>query len=225
MNESVSGSERWRFWVDRGGTFTDCIGQDPATGRIHVTKVLSSDDAPLRGIRALLGLADGAAIPPCELRMGTTLGTNALLERKGRPCALAITRGFGDLLEIGDQSRPEIFALPVDKPPPLHTAVLELHARLDPEGQVLEQPEPAELLARLQHLRAQGLRSLAVVIMHAYRAGALVREVAAAAAAAGFEHVSCSHEVAEEIGLQGRGDTTVVDAYLTPLLREYLEGL
>ena len=119
----MSEAGRWRFWVDRGGTFTDCIGQEPS-GAIRVTKVLSSDDAPLRGIRALLGLGPDAPIPPCELRMGTTLGTNALLERRGRACGLAITRGFGDLLEIGDQSRPEIFALPVDKPPPLHRAVL-----------------------------------------------------------------------------------------------------
>ena len=136
----MSDAPRWRFWVDRGGTFTDCIGQAPGTGALRVTKVLSSDDAPLVGIRALLGLGPHDPIPACELRMGTTLGTNALLERKGRACALAITRGFGDLLEIGDQSRPEIFAVPIDRPPPLHTAVLELDARLDPEGRVLARP-------------------------------------------------------------------------------------
>ncbi|MCA9651075.1 MAG: hydantoinase B/oxoprolinase family protein [Myxococcales bacterium] len=220
----MSEAGRWRFWVDRGGTFTDCIGQEPS-GAIRVTKVLSSDDAPLRGIRALLGLGPDAPIPPCELRMGTTLGTNALLERRGRACGLAITRGFGDLLEIGDQSRPEIFALPVDKPPPLHRAVLELDARLDPEGQVLARPDPAALRRELARLRAEGIDSLAVVVMHAYRDGSLERAVAEAAREVGFSHVSCSHEVAAEIGLQGRGDTTVVDAYLTPLLRSYLAGL
>lgn len=221
----MSEAPRWHFWIDRGGTFTDCIGREPTTGAIHVTKVLSTDDAPLRGIRALMDLDPDEPIPPCELRMGTTLGTNALLERRGQPCALAITRGFGDLLEIGDQSRPEIFALHIDRPPPLHTAVLEVDARLDPEGRVLATPDPAALREQLAALRAQGLSSLAVVVMHAYRDGAIERSIAQAAQDAGFDHVSCSHEVAAEIGLQGRGDTTVVDAYLTPVLREYLTGL
>jgi len=221
----VTEEPRWRFWVDRGGTFTDCVGQPPGTGALRVTKVLSSDDAPLRGIRALLGLRPDDPIPPCELRMGTTLGTNALLERKGRACALAITRGFGDLLEIGDQTRPEIFAVPIDRPPPLHAAVLELDARLDPAGNVLVRPEPAVLRAQLRELHAQGLRSLAVAVLHAYRDGTLEQEIAALARAEGFSHVSCSHEVAAAIGLLARGDTTVVDAYLTPLLQDYLEGL
>lgn len=221
----MSDVERWRFWVDRGGTFTDCIGREPGTGALRVTKVLSSDDAPLRGIRAILGLRPDEAIPPCELRMGTTLGTNALLERKGRACALAITRGFGDLLEIGDQSRPEIFAVPIDRPPPLPSAVLEIDARLDAEGRVLARPDPAALRAELRALRAQGLQSLAVAVLHAYRDGALEREVAALAREEGFEHVSCSHEVAAAMGLLSRSDTAVVDAYLTPLLRDYLEGL
>jgi 5-oxoprolinase (ATP-hydrolysing) len=218
-------SARWQLWIDRGGTFTDCIGREPGTGALRVTKVPSSDDAPLRGIRALLGLRDDEPIPPCELRMGTTLGTNALLERRGEPCGLAITRGFGDLLEIGDQTRPEIFALHVDRPPPLHAATLELDARLGPDGQELVRPDPAALREGLRTLRARGLRSLAVVVMHAYHSGALERLVAEAAAAEGFTHVSCSHEVAAEIGLLARGDTTVVDAYLTPLLRDYLEDL
>jgi 5-oxoprolinase (ATP-hydrolysing) len=222
---TVSEEQRWRFWVDRGGTFTDCIGQEPGTGALRVTKVLSSDDAPLRGIRALLGLRPDEPLPPCELRMGTTLGTNALLERKGRACALAITRGFGDLLEIGDQSRPEIFAVPIHRPPPLHAAVLELDARLDPEGRVLARPEPEALRARLRELRARGLTSLAVAVLHAYRDGTLEQEVAALARAEGFAHVSCSHEVAAAIGLLSRSDTAVVDAYLTPLLQDYFEGL
>ncbi len=221
----MNAPERWRFWVDRGGTFTDCIGCAPHTGAVTVTKVLSGDDAPVRGIRALLGLPADAPIPPCELRMGTTLGTNALLERRGRPCALAVTRGLGDVLEIGDQSRPEIFALPIDKPPPLHTATLEVDARLDAQGRTLARPDPIALREQLRSLRAAGLDSLAVVVMHAFRDGALEREIADAARAEGFTHVSCSHEVAAEIGLQGRGDTTVVDAYLTPLLRDYLHGL
>ncbi len=215
----------WRFWIDRGGTFTDCIGRDPATGAIRVTKVLSADDAPLRGIRTLLGLSADDPIPPCELRMGTTLGTNALLERRGHPCALAITRGFGDLLEIGDQSRPEIFALHIDRAPTLHAAVLEVDARLAVDGRTLDRPDPARLRTQLRALAERGLTSLAVVVMHAYLDGALEREIADLARTEGFTHVSCSHEVAAEIGMLGRGDTTVVDAYLTPLLREYLAGL
>ena len=117
---------RWQFFVDRGGTFTDCIGRDPASGTLSVVKVPSSDDAPLIGIRRLLGLPDGAAIPPCELRLGTTLGTNALLERRGARSALLLTRGFGDLLELGDQTRPELFALEIKRPPPLPERVLEV---------------------------------------------------------------------------------------------------
>ncbi|HWN67307.1 MAG TPA: hydantoinase/oxoprolinase N-terminal domain-containing protein, partial [Haliangium sp.] len=100
---------RWQFWIDRGGTFTDCLGRDPKTGVIHTAKVLSSDRAPLVGIRRILGLDDDAPIPACEVRMGTTIATNALLERRGTRCALVITRGFRDLLAIGNQTRPQIF--------------------------------------------------------------------------------------------------------------------
>src|SRR5262245_16353043 len=114
------------FWIDRGGTFTDCIGYDAESGELRVAKVLSSDDAPLIGMRRLLGLADDAALPTCELRLGTTLATNALLERKGVPTGLCITRGFADLLEIGDQSRPDLFALAIEKPAPLCREVAEV---------------------------------------------------------------------------------------------------
>src|SRR5215207_4818772 len=120
--------DRWQFWIDRGGTFTDCIGRDPATGALSVIKVLSSDHAPVIGIRRLLGLRDDEAVPPCDVRMGTTVATNALLERRGVATALAITRGFGDLLVIGDQTRPELFALDIIKPSPLPCAVVELDA-------------------------------------------------------------------------------------------------
>ncbi len=106
----------WQFWIDRGGTFTDCLGRDPTSDEIHAVKVLSSDRAPLVGIRSLLGIDENAPIPPCQVRMGTTLATNALLERHGTVCALAITRGFRDLLEIGTQARPRIFELDIVKP-------------------------------------------------------------------------------------------------------------
>jgi 5-oxoprolinase (ATP-hydrolysing) len=218
-------SSRWEFWIDRGGTFTDCVGRDGHTGEIRVVKVLSSDRAPLEGIRRLLGLGPGDPIPPCDVRMGTTLATNALLERKGTPFALVITRGFRDLLEVGTQQRPRIFDLCIRRPDVLYRAVLEVDARADAEGRVLVRPEPAAVRAGLDALRRKGLRAVAVVLLHAYRAPALEREIGELARQAGFERVSLSHEVANEIGMLGRGDTTCVDAYLTPLLADYVEAL
>jgi 5-oxoprolinase (ATP-hydrolysing) len=222
---SPAPAARWQFWIDRGGTFTDCLGRDPRTGQIRVVKLLSSDRAPLDGIRQLLGLAADAAIPPCHVRMGTTIATNALLERAGRATGLVITRGFGDLLAIGNQSRPDIFALDIHKPELLHREVLEVDARAAADGQVLARPEPQTLSAALRELRSRGIDSLAVVVLHACRAPALEEEIAALARAAGFSHVSCSTEVVAESGLLGRGDTTVVDAYLTPLIRDYVATL
>ena len=218
-------SERWQLWIDRGGTFTDCLGRDPATGTVHTAKVLSSDRAPLIGIRRILGIAEDAPIPPCEVRMGTTIATNALLERRGARCALLITRGFRDLLEIGNQTRPEIFALDIRKPELLYQEVIEVDARADAAGRVLARPDPADLAAALRALKDRGIDSLAVVVLHAYAAGALERELGAAAARAGIGHVSLSAEVAAEMGMVGRGDTTVVDAYLTPLIRDYVAAL
>ncbi|MCA9662203.1 MAG: hydantoinase B/oxoprolinase family protein [Myxococcales bacterium] len=219
---------RWQVWIDRGGTFTDCIGRDPTTGALRVTKLLSDDDdAPLRGIRRLLGLAEDAAIPPCEVRMGTTLATNALLERKGAPTGLIISEGFADLLEIGDQSRPELFALDVARTPPLYAAdaVAEVRARIGADGERLAELDLAEVDACLDRLRAAGARSLAIVLVHAYRDGGDESAIAARARARGFDHVTCSHEVVRELGLLGRGDTAVVDAYLTPVLSAYVRRL
>ncbi|MCG8555850.1 MAG: hydantoinase B/oxoprolinase family protein [Proteobacteria bacterium] len=228
MNQSrasgTAGSRSWRIWIDRGGTFTDCIGLGPE-GTLRAVKVLSSDRAPLEGIRALLGLAPDAAIPACEVRMGTTLATNALLERQGVACGLVITRGFGDLLEIGDQSRPELFELNVRKPTALQRHVIEVDARLDRDGRVLDAPEEATTRAALRTLRARGVDSLAVVVLHAYRNGELERRIEGWAHKEGFDHVSVSHEVAAEIGFLARGETTLVDAYLTPLIRDYLRVL
>ena len=216
---------RWQFWIDRGGTFTDCLGRDPASGEIRVAKVLSSDRAPLLGIRQLLALEPDAPIPASDIRMGTTIATNALLERKGAPCALVITRGFRDLLAIGSQARPDIFALQIRKPELLYREVLEVDARCDAEGRPLARPDPVLLREQLAALVDAGLRSVAVVLLHAYRAPDLEREIGALAADVGFEHVALSHEVAAEIGILGRGDTTCVDAYLTPLIRDYVTTL
>ncbi|MBE7481265.1 MAG: hydantoinase B/oxoprolinase family protein [Polyangiaceae bacterium] len=214
----------WQIAIDRGGTFTDCVGVSPS-GEVGVVKVLSSDHAPLEGIRRLMGLGEGEPIPPCEVRLGTTLATNALLERRGKRTALAITRGFGDLLEIGTQARPELFALRIDKLPPLPESVLELDARLDAHGRVLTRPDEAALESELGRLRASGVESLAVVVIHSYLNPELELQVGAVAARVGFEHVALSHRVSPERGLLARTDTTLLDAYLTPLLGSHLSEL
>ncbi|MCE9577198.1 MAG: hydantoinase B/oxoprolinase family protein [Deltaproteobacteria bacterium] len=221
---SASPPARWQIWIDRGGTFTDCVGRDP-TGRLHVTKVLSSDEAPLVGIRALLGLAVDAPIPPCDVRMGTTLATNALLERRGAPTALAITRGLADLLAIGDQTRPALFALDIVRPAPLPIATVELDARLGPDGAVIETPDRAATIAALTDAYDRGATSCAIAVIHGYRDPAFEASIAALARDAGFAHVTCSTEVADEQGLLARAETAVVDAYLTPLLTAYLAQL
>ncbi len=222
-----SGYARWAFWIDRGGTFTDCLGRDPSTGRVRATKVLSSDQAPLEGIRRLLGIAADAPIPPCDVRMGTTLATNALLERKGAAFGLLISRGFGDLLEIGNQARPSIFALRIEKPSVLYREVLELDARASAAGKVAARPDLGKLRVELEAMFSRGLRSLAIVVMHGYLpAGAeLERELGRVAEDVGFEHIALSHDVAAEMGILGRGDTACADAYLTPLLRDYVRAL
>ena len=211
--------------MDRGGTFTDCLGRDPASGKILVAKILSSDRAPIEGIRQILGLETSDPIPPSDIRMGTTIATNALLERKGTACALVISSGFRDLLEIGTQARPHIFDLEIRKPEVLYREVLEVEARADAQGQILQRPDPDATRQALRELRERGLRSIAVVLLHAYRAQSLERELGALATEVGFEHVALSHEVAAEIGVLGRGDTTCVDAYLTPLIRDYVRTL
>jgi 5-oxoprolinase (ATP-hydrolysing) len=214
-------SPRWQVWIDRGGTFTDCIGRDPE-GALRVIKVLSSDRAPLEGIRALLDLDPEAPIPPIELKMGTTLATNALLERSGRDHALLITRGFGDLLEIGNQQRSDLFDVRVAKPSVLYGAVEELDERVSADGEVLTPLDPDRVDDALRRLLARGVESLAVVLLHGYAFPAHERLVAERARALGFRHVALSHEVSPELGFSARGDTTSADAYLTPLLIDYL---
>ncbi len=218
-------AQHWQFWIDRGGTFTDCLGRDPRSGEIHTVKVLSSDRAPLVGIRGILGLRDSAPIPPCEVRMGTTIATNALLERRGADCALLITRGFRDLLAIGTQARPHLFDLEIAKPELLYRRVVEIDARAGKDGRILARPDREALRAELSALRNTGIDSIAVAVLNAFVAPELEVEIGEAARSLGFGHVSLSAEVANEIGLVGRGDTTVVDAYLTPLIRDYVSGL
>jgi len=219
----------WDFWVDRGGTFTDVIGRDP-DGRLHARKVLSENpgayrDAAVHGIRQHLGLAAGAPIPAGtvgEVRMGTTVATNALLERKGERTALVTTRGFRDALAIGHQARGDIFARRVVKPSLLYARVEEIAERVRADGTVEAPLDPDALRAVLESLRDDGFRALAIVFLHAWKHPAHEAAAAFMAREMGFEQVSASHEVGPLIKLVGRGDTTVVDAYLSPVLRRYV---
>jgi len=216
---------RHQFWIDRGGTFTDCIHRNRDTGALRVTKVLSSDQAPLEGIRALLGLGPHDPIPPSEVRMGTTLATNALLERGGCRCVLVADEGLGDLIRLGDQTRPELFALEIEKPEPLPEAVIEVGARMTADGSLLHSLDSEALRQALDGARNRGAESVAVALIHAYRDGGLEDRVASIAKDLGFTHVSVSSEISNELGLLARTDTTVANAYLTPLLTHYLTEL
>ena len=221
--------DEWHFWIDRGGTFTDVIGRD-ASGRLHVRKLLSENpeaygDAAVQGIRDLLGLRPGDAVPAAaigEVRMGTTVATNALLERKGEPTLLVTTKGFRDALKIGYQARPHIFAKRIVKPEQLYADVVEVDERVLAGGEVERAPDPALVRADLERAKALGCAAVAIVFMHGYRYPAHERLVAELARSVGFTQVSVSHEVTPLIKLVGRGDTTVVDAYLSPILARYV---
>lgn len=218
----------WRFHIDRGGTFTDVVARAP-DGRLLTAKLLSEDlgrydDATVEAIRRLTGSRDGP-LPPAEIRIGTTVATNALLERTGEPTLLAITRGFGDALRIGYQDRPDIFARAIRLPEPLYTRVVEVDERVDAAGRVLRS---LDLDAAERCFRAAydaGLRAVAIALMHGYRHPDHERALAELAQAIGFTQVSASHDVAPVIKLVARGDTTLVDAYLSPGLGRYVGGL
>ncbi|MCC7348289.1 MAG: hydantoinase B/oxoprolinase family protein, partial [Variibacter sp.] len=220
---------RWDFWIDRGGTFTDIVGRRP-DGTLTTRKLLSENpgayrDAAVQGIRNLLGLGPDAPIPPGRIgavKMGTTVATNALLERKGDRTLLVVTRGFRDALRIGYQARPKIFARHIVKPAMLYEDVVEVDERVRADGTVERAPDLDAVRHALQQARANGIRAVAVVFMHAYRFPEHERQVATLARALGFPQVSASHEVSPLIKLVGRGDTTVVDAYLSPILRRYV---
>src|SRR5271165_7180265 len=218
----------WDFWIDRGGTFTDVIGRDPR-GRLHARKLLSEspayEDAAVEAIRRLLRPAAGEPIPAGAIRvakMGTTVATNALLERQGERTLLVTTRGFRDALEIGYQARPKIFARAIEKPELLYSRVIEIDERVLADGTVEIAPDTAAVRAALGEARARGFDAVAIVFMHAYRYPAHERAVAKIARELGFRQVSESHVTSALIKLVGRGDTTVVDAYLSPILARYV---
>ncbi|GGK27392.1 hydantoinase B/oxoprolinase family protein [Salinarimonas ramus] len=222
-------SGRWDFWIDRGGTFTDVIARDP-DGRLHARKLLSENsdayrDAAVQGIRDHLGLARGEPIPERtigEVRMGTTVATNALLERKGERTLLVTTKGFRDALRIGYQARADIFAKAIVKPDELYDDVVEIDERILADGTVERPLDEAAARAALEAAKEAGWQALAIVFMHAYKHPDHESRVAAIAREMDFPQVSVSHEVSPLVKLVGRGDTTVVDAYLSPILRRYV---
>jgi 5-oxoprolinase (ATP-hydrolysing) len=222
-------SAGWQFWVDRGGTFTDIVARRP-DGRLLTHKLLSENpaqyrDAAVAGIRALLGIAEDAAVPVERInavRMGTTVATNALLERKGERTLLVITRGFGDALRIAYQNRPHIFERHIVLPELLYERVVEVDERVTADGAALRGPDLEALGAKLREARADGIDALAVVCLHSYLYPAHEREIGNLAEHINFPHISLSYEVSPLMKLVPRGDTTVVDAYLSPVLRRYV---
>ncbi len=223
-------ADRWHFWIDRGGTFTDIVGRAP-DGSLRTHKLLSENpgayaDAAVQGIRDLLGLGAGAPIPSDEIgavKMGTTVATNALLERKGDRTALAITRGFRDALRIGYQARPRLFDRQIILPEQLYETVVEIDERVSAKDEIVVPFDAASAREGLQAAYDDGIRAVAIAFMHGYRVPDHEKACAEIAREIGFTQVSVSHETSPLIKLVGRGDTTVVDAYLSPILRRYVD--
>ncbi len=229
MKQAKPQNGQWDFWIDRGGTFTDVVARRP-DGTLTAHKLLSENpeayrDAAVQGIRDLLGLARGEPIPAGRVgavKMGTTVATNALLERKGDRTLLLTTKGFRDALRIGYQARPKIFAKHIIKPEMLFEQVFEVDERVRADGTIERTLDLEPVRAELERAKAEGIKAVAIVFMHAYRYPEHEQRVARLARDMKFPQVSVSHEVSPLIKLVGRGDTTVVDAYLSPILRRYV---
>ncbi len=222
--------DKWQIWIDRGGTFTDLVAKRP-DGSLVTHKLLSQNperyaDAAVQGVRDLMGLAAGQAIPPGSIqnvKMGTTVATNALLERKGDRTVLAITKGFHDALRIGYQNRPKLFARHIVLPEMLYETVVEIPERVGAHGDVVVALDESVARRNLQAAFDSGIRSLAIAFAHGYRYHDHEERVAQIAGEIGFSQISVSHRVSPLMKLVSRGDTTVVDAYLSPLLRRYVD--
>src|ERR1700682_2941778 len=222
--------ERWQFWIDRGGTFTDIVGCAP-DGTLHTHKLLSENpsqylDAAVEGVRRMLGLAPGESITSERVacvKMGTTVATNALLERKGERTVLIITRGFRDALRIAPQARPRLFDRRIVLPEMLYERVIEAAERVSARGEIIASLDESALRDGLQRAFADGLRSCAIVFLHGYRYVRHERAAEDIARQIGFTQISVSHRVSPLMKLVPRGDTTVVDAYLSPILRRYVD--
>ena len=225
-------SNQWQVWIDRGGTFTDIIAQHP-NGHFLTHKLLSDNpeqyqDAVIQGLRDIFKLNPNEPLPISKIasiKMGTTVATNALLERKGERTVLLITQGFADALQIGYQNRPDLFALKIVLPELLYEQVIEVDERYSVEGEELKSVPIDAVRMALQNVHRQGIDSVAIVFMHGYRYPQHEQQVAAIAAKLGFSQISVSHQVSPLIKLISRGDTTVVDAYLSPILRRYVNSV
>ncbi|GAB4299239.1 MAG: hydantoinase B/oxoprolinase family protein [Oscillatoriaceae cyanobacterium] len=222
--------DKWEFWIDRGGTFTDLVAKRP-DGKLVVHKLLSENperyqDAPVQGIREIMGLSPGEIVPVeliGAIKMGTTVATNALLERKGDRTVLVITKGFRDALRIGYQNRPDIFARQIILPEMLTDTIIEAEERYSATGEELQPLNSSSLTTSLQAAYNDGIRSCAIVFLHAYRYPHHERQAAEIARQIGYTQISVSHQVSPLMKLVSRGDTTVVDAYLSPILRRYVD--
>ena len=229
FKKEESSTLTWHFWIDRGGTFTDIVALAP-DGALHTRKLLSAHpekytDAAIQGIRDLLGVAPGEPIPAhriASVKMGTTVATNALLERRGEPVVLVTTQGFRDILRIATQNRPNLFDLRIRLPDRLEQCVIEARERVDTNGRVLTKLDTVHIRHELQLAHAAGCRAVAIVLMHGYRYAAHEEAIAGIAAGIGFAQISASHRVSPLMKIVSRGDTTLVDAYLSPVLSRYV---
>ena len=220
---------KWQFWIDRGGTFTDIIGRNPE-GKISTHKLLSENpqqysDAAIQGIRDILSLKSNDQIPIDKIdliKMGTTVATNALLERNGERTLLAITKGFGDILRIGYQQRPNLFALDIKLPDMLYSEIEEIDERIDIHGNIIKKLDKSGTEVKLKKAFDNGYRSIAIVLLHGYRYKKHENQINLIAKKIGFEQISVSHQVSPLMKIVPRGDTTVIDAYLSPILRRYV---
>ena len=225
-------SAKWKFWIDRGGTFTDVLAMDPY-GTIHAKKVLSDNphiykDPIIEGIKQILKLKNKDNIPSHlieELRIGTTVATNALLTRTGSKTALFITKGFKDALKIGNQSRPDIFARNIKLPKPINEKTFEIFERLSEGGKVIDKLDVKRAKNSMKKAINEGYNSAAIVLLHGWKHKKHEKILEKLAMSLNFENISISYKVAPLIGLIGRGDTTVADAYLTPVLKKYARDI
>jgi 5-oxoprolinase (ATP-hydrolysing) len=233
MNSDTNMTYRnWQFWIDRGGTFTDIVARRP-DGTLLCKKYLSEnpeayDDAAVYGIKSILDIRQSDPVPDAlidKIKMGTTVATNALLERKGDDVLLAITKGFKDALEIGYQARPDTFALKIEKPDILYTQVIEINERVTAKGDVLQELDIELSKKALENAYHQGLTAIAIVLMHGYQYSQHEKQLIQLAKEIGFSQISASHEVSPLQKLISRGETTLVDAYLTPILLRYIQNI
>jgi 5-oxoprolinase (ATP-hydrolysing) len=223
-------NQQWQFWIDRGGTFTDVVAKSPA-GEIIIHKLLSEnpehyEDAPVQGIRDILSISQDQPIPSeliTSIKMGTTVATNALLEHKGDRTVFVVTQGFKDLLRIAYQNRPEIFAREIVLPQMLYEDVIEVNARHNAQGEELTPVDTENVKTQLQQVFDEGVRGCAIALMHSYRYPGHELQIADIAKDIGFTQISVSHQVSPLMKIVSRGDTTVVDAYLSPILRRYID--